>query len=169
MKPPHAQILQPDFLHDAEGLRVVLQKLPVDTHGWPGRIGIRQRRQVGYPAKIAPVTEAVLSAGEGAQRANSGSQEISAVHGHLKVKFQRNLSNSRILCGEDAAALRWQFDIGVRIVELRVVERIESLRAELQRYRFRETEVLEDRKVPIVETRPAKDISTRISDRVRLR
>src|ERR1019366_8672914 len=51
----------------------------------------------------------------------------------------------------------------IRVVELHVIERVEELRAELQRLALGEPEILHDGKVPVVDARPAQHITSHVA------
>src|SRR5271165_2276132 len=75
----------------------------------------------------------------------------------LKEKFEGDLSDSSSLGASHESKQSPILDVAIRIVELGVVEHIEELEPELEKFRFRQMEVLQQRRVEVVESRPIEE------------
>src|SRR5215212_8553718 len=84
----------------------------------------------------------------------------------LKVQLEGELDDARAGAGLcDAAEGRGHRDVAVRVGEVRPVEDVEELRAELAAHGLRERQVLDDGEVNVLLARPRQDVAPRIAER----
>lgn len=91
----------------------------------------------------------------------------------LKGKLQRELDIARVTGAADLAYSRKRYirtrvlgsatiAIGIRTSEMGLIEKVEELRPELQFEALAKLELLEQSEIPVIQSGPTKDVSTRI-------
>src|ERR1700722_12597801 len=86
----------------------------------------------------------------------------------LEEELQRQLDRSTRLRLGDLSKRR-RADVVVGQAEVRVIEEVKELRAELEALRFTDRDVLEQREVPFLERRRGHDVAAGVSELPRLR